>query len=128
MESQFGTHPRTYREGYHGGIWQVDPIGFKQTQNNPKLQGAYEKIQNGFGVDYNTLKYEDLRIPMNSALAARLYLLDRVGDKEPTQIVDRAKLWKVHYNTKAGKGTVPMYVRKVRSALYDEPIAEVKKR
>ena len=120
MESQYGENPRTYRPGYHGGIWQVDPIGFKQTQNNPKLEEAYGKIKDNFGVNYNSLRYEDLRSPMYSGLAARLYLLDRVGDKEPATVAERAKLWKIHYNTKAGKGTVPMYVRKVRSSVFDD--------
>ena len=106
----------------------MDPVGFKQTQNNPNLQGAYEKIRNSYGVDYNSLKYEDLRKPIYSGLAARLYLLDRVGDKEPEKVMDRARLWKIHYNTKAGKGTVPMYVRKVRSSIYDEEPVKVNKR
>ena len=128
MESQYGEHPRTYRQGYHGGIWQVDPVGFEQTRNNPKLEGAYQKIKENFGVDYNSLKYEDLRKPVYSGLAARLYLLDRVGDKEPATVVDRAKAWKVHYNTKAGKGTVPMYVRKVRSSIFEEEKAKVNTR
>ena len=33
VESRDGTDSQTYRQGFHGGIWQVDLTAFQNTQN-----------------------------------------------------------------------------------------------
>lgn len=47
VESKFGWDNRTYREGSHGGIWQVDKIGFDdaiQNRSHAKLDKLWSKI------------------------------------------------------------------------------------
>ena len=39
VESKFGRDARTYPSGYNRGIWQVDDIGFKDTQNTNSHPG-----------------------------------------------------------------------------------------
>lgn len=48
VESKFGEDWNTYREGYHGGIWQIDKIGFDNATINgsrPKLDQLWPKIE-----------------------------------------------------------------------------------
>ena len=54
VESKYGKNPNPYRNGYHGGIWQVDKIGFDDTQNvksHPNLRKQYAKVRDDFGID-----------------------------------------------------------------------------
>ena len=44
VESNNGLHPGTYRKGYYGGIYQVDRIGFEDTQNVKSHPGLSEKF------------------------------------------------------------------------------------
>ena len=63
VESKYGKDPNTYRNGYHGGIWQVDKIGFEDTQkvsSHPNLKTHFAKIKKDFGIDWPSVKYEDL--------------------------------------------------------------------
>ena len=49
VESKDGNDLKTYRKGYYGGIWQVDEIGFYDTQNttaHPKLKDKFAKSSN----------------------------------------------------------------------------------
>lgn len=105
-ESRDGTHPNTYREGYYGGIWQVDEIAFKETQavtSHPGLVSKHDKIQNSFGIDWASVQKEDLEKPLYSGIASRLYI-----SISPTPIPEspeeQAELWKNEYNTAAGQG------------------------
>lgn len=48
VESKFGTDRDTYRAGYHGGIWQIDEIGFVDavtSGNHPNLDRLWPKIE-----------------------------------------------------------------------------------
>ena len=118
VESRDGEHPDTFREGYHGGIWQVDKGGFAATQDtnsHRKLKRRFDEIQEKFGLDWTTVRYEKLREPLYSALAARLYLVT----KEPpiplsSEIEKQAQYWKDHYNTPAGAGTVQDFIDRVK--------------
>lgn len=59
-ESQFGTHPNTYRSGYHGGIWQVDRIGFddaKDINSHPSLGKLWPKIEKLLNKQRNNIKW-----------------------------------------------------------------------
>lgn len=101
VESQFGTHKDTYRKGYNGGIFQVDYIGFKDTQNiksHPGLKAKFEKIQEAFGIDWSKVTWKDLRKPLYSAIAARLYLLNKPG-AIPSSLKGQAEYWKKNYNS-----------------------------
>ena len=113
VESKNGADPNTYRDGYHGGIWQVDRTGFQDTQNvasHAKLKGHFKKINTDFGIDWSTVKYEDLRKPLYSAIAARLKYLNIASPIPPSwQLTRQAKYWKEHYNTRSGKGSVSKF-------------------
>ena len=105
-ESHSGKHQDTFRKNYHGGIYQIDKIGFTKTQDiksHPKLKKWYKKIKDISGVDWTKVKWEDLRKPFYSTLAARLYLIT-IPAVIPKTLKERAKYYKKYYN-RSGKGT-----------------------
>lgn len=125
VESKFGDDPNTFKDRvqdddgvakkYHGGIWQVDKIGFdatKDTGSHPSLNGKYEIIRQKFGIWWPDVTWSDLRKPLYSAIAARLYL-SRVPQPIPSTLNDQAEYWKEHYNTSKGKGTKQGFIDKV---------------
>ena len=136
VESKYGKDPNTYRDGYHGGIWQVDRIGFKDTQNvasHPKLKKHFEKIKTDFGIDWSTVKYEDLRKPLYSAIAARLKYKNIKTTIPPSwQLTSQAEYWKKYYNTRSGKGSALKFKTDISTAdklyrprkLYRKPSCE----
>ena len=100
VESRDGTDSQTYRQGYHGGIWQVDLIAFQDTQNiNFGLNSTFREIQRQFGIDWQSVQWEDLRKPLYSALAARL-ILSNVTESIPlaSDVAAQASYWRRHYN------------------------------
>jgi len=105
-ESHLGKHRNTFRKGYHGGIYQIDQIGFKKTQDiksHPRLKKWYKKIKDISGIEWTKVKWEDLRKPFYSTLAARLYLVT-IPEVIPKTLKERAKYYKKYYN-RSGKGT-----------------------
>ena len=124
VESKDGTDDSTYRSGYHGGIWQVDEVGFRDTQDNsshPGLTTKFDKIQKYFGIDWRDVQWEDLRKPLYSGLAARLFLYN-IPDAIPAagNIQAQGEYWKEHYDTPAGDGTVEEFVEDVKALLEKE--------
>ena len=119
VESKFGKDSKTYRNGYHGGIWQIDQKGFDDTQkvsSHPNLKNQYTKIKNEFGIDWPSVKYQDLRKPLYSALAARLKYLNVKSPIPPSsQLGSQADYWKRNYNSNRGKGTAMKFVSDVQS-------------
>jgi hypothetical protein len=116
VESRRGEDPNTYREGYHGGIMQVDEVGFKDTQNvksHPKLKGKFKKIKEEFGIDWTKTTWENLRDPLHSAIAARLFLSNKSGEI-PKTVEGRAAYWKEKYNTVKGKGSSKEYLERLK--------------
>ena len=117
VESKNGKDPNTYRDGYHGGIWQVDRIGFEDTQNvasHKNLKGHFKKIYADLGIDWPTVKYEELRKPLYSAIAARLKYLNIASPIPPSwQLTRQAEYWKEHYNTRSGKGSVSKFKKDI---------------
>ena len=111
-ESNFGTHPNTYRSGYDGGIWQVDRIGFLETQStssHPGLARKHALIKEKLGIDWSTVTYSDLRKPLYSALAAR-QVISNWPRAIPDTVDGQANEWKTYYNTEAGAGTVKHFI------------------
>ncbi|KAK3599236.1 hypothetical protein CHS0354_012845 [Potamilus streckersoni] len=105
FESHDGTDPKTYRSGYHGGIWQVDENKFIQTQNNPALQAKYDIIWNVFGIDWSRVTWYDLRKPLYSGLAAALYTVYTSGTGGMDwRIEQQATFWENYYHT-GGRAT-----------------------
>jgi len=117
VESKDGTDSRTYRQGYHGGIWQVDFIGFRDTKDtsaHPGLVTKFRAIQQKFGIDWPSVQWEDLRKPLYSGLASRLFL-SNIVESIPfaSDIAGQASYWKRYYNTNLGAGTQETFIEDV---------------
>lgn len=115
VESDFGRHPGTYRRRYHGGIWQVDKVGFRDTQDtrsHPRLQQAYQLIRQNLRIDWTKVKWQELRKPLYSAIAARLKYRN-VPSPIPDSVSEQGKYWKKHYNSSQGKGSAEKFKEKV---------------
>ena len=118
VESKDGTDQGTYRAGYHGGIWQVDEIRFRDTQDiisHPGLIEKFDKIQIFFGIEWRQVQWEDLRkygrllwtkMPrwdrhpfLNPGLAARLKL-SNIEDEIPlsSNLEAQGQYWKNYYD------------------------------
>jgi len=91
------------------GITQFDWVGFNDTLTRTRTKDK-EKIDSYFGINIDWVSWEELRYnPLLSMIFTRLkYKL--IPEPIPSDIKDRAKYWKKHYNTKAGKGTVEHYL------------------
>ncbi|XP_022091887.1 uncharacterized protein LOC110979972 [Acanthaster planci] len=117
VESKDGTDPNTYRAGYHGGIWQVDKIGFestKDTASHPGLRNKFASIKSSLSIDWTTVQWDDLRKPLYSALAARLFLAN-IPSPIPSGLQEQAAYWKNHYNTSSGAGSESKFVNDVKT-------------
>ncbi len=117
VESKDGTDSSTYRSGYNGGIWQVDDIAFRATQDtssHPGLVLQYKKIKDAFGIDWQSVQGSDLRAPLYSGLAARLFLLT-IPQAIPSGVAEQAAYWKKYYNTASGAGTEQKFIDDINS-------------
>ncbi|XP_072041372.1 uncharacterized protein [Amphiura filiformis] len=128
VESRDGTDPNTYRAGYDGGIWQVGRIAFEDTKNtgsHPELVAKFAQIQQAFGIDWQAVEWSDLRKPLYSAIAARLFLLN-IPQAIPNSadIAGQAAYWKRHYNTAAGVGTEQDFIDRVQACAVQECAVE----
>lgn len=85
---------------------QVDSFAAtKDVASHPGLTAKHEAIKAKFGIIWADVKHEDLRKPIYSGLAARLYL-SNIAEAIPADLDGQAAYWKEHYNTAAGAGTV----------------------
>ncbi|XP_064382743.1 collagen alpha-5(VI) chain-like isoform X2 [Halichondria panicea] len=117
VESKDGTDSSTYRSGYNGGIWQVDDIAFRATQDtssHPRLILQHEKIKAEFEIDWQSVQWSDLRAPLYSGLAARLFLLT-IPEAIPCNVAEQAAYWKKYYNTASGAGTKQKFIDDINS-------------
>ena len=101
VESRDGLDPDTFRQGYNGGIWQVDERVFMETQDittHPILissGGIYERLLSTLGLDWNIATWADLRRPLLSAIAARIFFelaaedIPDIGD-----VLGQGEFWK----------------------------------
>ena len=94
-ESRDGLDPDTFRDGYNGGIWQVDEEVFLRTMDRATFPflvepgGIYERLlQSDLNLDWAVAVWEDLRKPLISAVAARIFFelaeddIPNIGDVE----------------------------------------------
>jgi hypothetical protein len=117
VESRLGYLTNTYiRGGVRGkGVWQIQRNAFnatKNVRNNPQLQPFLERFKQETGIDWvKDVKWEHCNYVFYGAVAAQLYMI-AVGIEPKNTTVQRAKQWKVHYNTYSGKGRPQDYIRK----------------
>ena len=115
VETRYGTDNDTYRDNYHGGIWQVDEDMFIETKVILKSPSRLDaNIMQFMGIDWHATTWEDLRKPLYSGLAARLFLS---GIVEPiplaSDVSGQAKYWKAHYDLPSGPGTEEEFIQAV---------------
>ena len=126
VESKDGNDQGTYRAGYDGGIWQVDQIAFlatKDSLSHPSLTQKHEKIREILNIDWSSVTWNDLRKPLYSGLAARLFL-SNVPQEIPfaSEIAQQANYWKLYYN-KIGAGTVQKFINDVTALMENKGIS-----
>tara|TARA_R100001594_G_C4021413_1_gene259249 strand:+ start:648 stop:1118 length:471 start_codon:yes stop_codon:yes gene_type:complete len=111
-ESNYGVAKGTFREGYSGGIWQVDKIGFESTKDinsHPRLQKRFDDIEARLGIKWYEVEWNQLEHPLYSCLASRLFLLNKPG-AIPKSLKERAEYWKKHYNSTLGAGSAGYFM------------------
>lgn len=109
VETRLGTYPDPTPNGAGRGVFQCDPIGFKDVlARTPAADLA--AIKTTFNIDLTTLPHAALDVsPLAAALVARLFY--RLVPKAiPSTLNERADYWKRYYNTAAGKGTPSKYL------------------
>ena len=104
VESDYGRADHTYRDTYHGGIWQVDEDDFN---GHPDKVFSFLEMHPGRRIDlldtYITLSWVDLRQPLYSGFAATLQLFlsgEQIPDTE--DVTGQADFWIRHYHTNTG--------------------------
>ncbi|XP_076438556.1 uncharacterized protein LOC143277563 [Babylonia areolata] len=108
VESHDGTDPKTYRQGYDGGIWQVDRSMLTATQSCANIiKRECDIIKQEFGIDWTKVTWSQLRIPLYSGLAASLYLIQRLANSHviPGDIAGQADIWAHYYHLNEPTGT-----------------------
>ena len=90
------------------GLTQFDDKPFQDIRDRSiKLR---PKILKELKIDISLVEWDDLRYNQFLALLfTRLHYWLK-GDPIPATIEERANYWKLHYNTKFGKGTVEHYL------------------
>ena len=90
----------------------MDEVGFRATQDvssHPALIGKFRKIMQRFRIDWPNVQWNDLRKPLYSGIAARLFL-SNIPAPIPYDIPGQAAYWKRYYNTGAGAGTEQKFI------------------
>ena len=98
--------------GYYGGIWQVDQIAFKNSQDSnshPSLATKFKQLNDQLNIDWKTTSWNQCVKSLYSALAARINLFT-IPASIPTTLDGQANYWKTYYNTGSGKGTVSYFI------------------
>ena len=95
VESNFGNSPYTFRQGFHGGIWQKNLKAFRDTQNVKKFPILLEKhrlIEELFNITWIKAPWRESRKPLHSALTAWLFLCILPREIPPT-VEQQAEFW-----------------------------------
>lgn len=100
VETRDGTRPDSESNG--GGIWAVNATKFLQTQNieaNARLPPKLQQIKDALNIDWLLVEWEDLQIPLYSAIAARLilYIAPRAIPPED-DLEAQARFWVENYS------------------------------
>lgn len=120
-ESRDGLDPNTFRAGYNGGIWQVDEQNFLKTTDRTTFPflaeagGIYERLLGSdLNLDWTVAVWEDLRRPLISAVAARIFFelaeddIPGIGDVE-----GQGEFWKSSGFNTNDEDTVELFVDRV---------------
>jgi hypothetical protein len=91
------------RTSTDGGLWNVGTCAFwGVTQNRQKYGKRLKKIQKmvgrKFGISWNRMTYDQLRRPMYSLIAARMYLHIKLTDGIPRGATAQSKVWSNYFH------------------------------
>lgn len=117
-ESRDGLDSDTFRQGYNGGIWQVDEANFLKTQNitaHPSLAGIFTRLsQSVFELEWGLAVWEDLRVPLISAVAARIFF-EIAEDTIPDigNVRGQGEFWKNSGFNTNDMDTVELFVERI---------------
>lgn len=94
------------RTSKEGGLWNVDKCAFEATQakrkENRQLAALHKTVRRTFGVTWSKIKYSDLRRPLYSVLAARIFL-EIAKHSIPKGLKNQARFWLESYHGCAEK-------------------------
>lgn len=90
------------------GLTQFDELPFNDIKN--RSMQLRETILKELGVDLKLIEWNDLRYNDFLALLFTRLFYRLKGDPIPKTIEERAAYWKLHYNTRLGKGTPEHYL------------------
>ena len=81
---------------FQGGIWRVPEWAYKETLKAdafPGLWEPYSLMAEKFELMWiaNSMSYDDLNVPLISAIAARLFLLTREENGLPIDVDEQAR-------------------------------------
>lgn len=121
VESQDGLDPDTFRAGYNGGIWQVDEQNFLRTTDTASFPflaapgGIYERLlRSDLDLDWTVAVWENLRKPLISAVAARIFF-ELAKDEIPSigNVRGQGQFWKSSGFNSNDEDTVDEFVEKI---------------
>ena len=102
VETNNGDDADTYRSGYDGGIWAVDENLFNATQDTATittLTSLHQQIQSTFSIQWSSVQWNDLRKPLYSAVAARLFFYTVFTSIPISSVIQsQATYWVDNYN------------------------------
>ena len=104
-ETKDGTDADTYStDGYHGGIWRLSEEKFLTTKRVDMV--ILDKIRQSseLGINWTATEWRDLRKPLWSALAARLYLTRLTTIPLSVNHDEQANYWFTQYHTTSTAG------------------------
>lgn len=89
------------RSSNEGGLWNVDMCAFRGVTQNKQKYSALAAIQKSirriFGISWSKIRHTDLRRPLYSLLAARIYLVITVPNP-PRGLRHQGRVWSQDYH------------------------------
>ena len=103
VETRDGVDVETYRDGYYGGIWQVDEKIFNSTKDNttfPALNSLLADVFTVIGLRWMDVDWTELERPFFSGLATIIYLNALpVSIPGPGNVREQGIFWKAYFNS-----------------------------
>lgn len=98
LETNDGKRQLTYRPQFHGGIWAINESAF----NSLPATNTWSNIHTHFGINWTSVVWGDLRKPLYSALAARLYIDQLINVSTLNDSSHQASMWANQYTDSTG--------------------------
>ena len=112
-ETNSGTFPDSHPEKLGVGLTQFDQIGFDDVQKRTRRKDK-DRVLQMLGYDIDRLVLADLAFDPLLALVFTRLKYKLIPEEIPETVEGRAKYWKQHYNSDAGKGSAEEYLERVK--------------